>query len=593
MKKIRDMSIQKKNSCLFLGCFLVLLLCIIVVLHYVYRKQIHQELIQKVHYEDEMIVNQMEQLSQNVESCCNNLIINLNLTIDTKAGIIDKPEMYDQRIKEKLVAVMENNFLLFPDISQISVLYNNGNLYTKDAGRTYSFSEDNFELLEEFEKTNVDTRGAWYYQKCEEPAVYFVKVFRSIQINSKVGYILLKLNEEAIFRNYRNQREETPVELYVFDKNDSLLSSSQRESVNRIYKEIDLDKRTEASQKLYWQQVQERKWNPDYHVMEYETDTGWTVVSVLDVKKGMQGLRMITGNIIIVSLILMVFFFIITWRMQKRILYPVVELANHMRKTGENQIQKIPEKDSKDEVGLLVSSFNQMVETNSRLIQRVAQNEEEKRYLELALLQNQIKPHFLYNTLDTAFCLNQMGLHKDASYVIKQLAGYYRLVLNHGAEWISLSQELDALEKYLDIQSVRYNEWLSYSVQVDEELYGFQIPKMTLQPLVKNAIYHGIKPSGRKGHIWITGELCKDGILLSVTDDGVGMTRQVFDEILTGERESTDGESFGVRSVTERLRLFYGEGTKVELADTDMGTSIILKVSLKEKESCGFQIKRR
>lgn len=150
MKKIRDMSIQKKNSCLFLGCFLVLLLCIIVVLHYVYRKQIHQELIQKVHYEDEMIVNQMEQLSQNVESCCNNLIINLNLTIDTKAGIIDKPEMYDQRIKEKLVAVMENNFLLFPDISQISVLYNNGNLYTKDAGRTYSFSEDNFELLEEF-----------------------------------------------------------------------------------------------------------------------------------------------------------------------------------------------------------------------------------------------------------------------------------------------------------------------------------------------------------------------------------------------------------------------------------------------------------
>lgn len=222
-----------------------------------------------------------------------------------------------------------------------------------------------------------------------------------------------------------------------------------------------------------------------------------------------------------------------------------------------------------------------MVDMNGKLIQKVEQNEKEKRRLELALLQMQIKPHFLYNTLDTAFCLNSMQKHQEANHVIKQLAEYYRLVLNHGDEWINFVEELDAVEKYLEIQSVRYSNLISYTIDVDEELYGFRIPKMTLQPLVENAIYHGIKPAGRKGNILISGELCDDKVKIAVIDDGVGMSQAMFDEILNGKRKSTDGESFGMKSVVERLRLFYGDA-KMDLGQTDEGTSIVLSIDLRK-----------
>ena len=360
------------------------------------------------------------------------------------------------------------------------------------------------------------------------------------------------------------------------------ISSDQRESVHQVYQEMDEDKKMEISDEIYRKLLEKKEKDSNSYIREYQTSQGWTVVSVLDLSAGKRGLSIITANIVAISIVLMVGFGFAMMMILRKIMNPVVVLAEHMRKTGENLIEKIEEPESRDEVGTLISSFNQMVDTNSSLVQKIAQDEKEKRQLELALLQMQIKPHFLYNTLDTAFCLNSMRMHREANYVIKQLAGYYRLVLNHGDEWISFSEELDAVEKYLDIQSVRYSELISYSISVDEELYEFRIPKMTLQPLVENAIYHGIKPCGRKGHILIMGEFCNDEVTISITDDGIGMTEEMFEDILSGKRKSTDRESFGMKSVAERLRLFYGENAKMELSKTVMGTCIVLTVNLRK-----------
>lgn len=270
----------------------------------------------------------------------------------------------------------------------------------------------------------------------------------------------------------------------------------------------------------------------------------------------------------------------------KKILRPVVAIGNHMQMTGANPLSKIDLPDTTDEIGYLISSFNQMVDMNKVLIDQVKEDEYEKRRLELALLQTQIKPHFLYNTLDTAFCLNEIGMNKDASRVIKQLAGYYRLVLNHGSEWISLGEELEAVKKYLEIQAVRYSDVIAYKILVDEELYGFQIPKMTLQPLVENAIYHGIKPTGKPGHIIITGEFCENEVTLSVIDDGIGMSKAYFDDVIKGKRKSSDKESFGVKNVAERLRLFYGDNASIVLDEENyLGTDIVLTIKWRKDEN--------
>lgn len=583
MKRFRNLSIQKKISGLFLGCFLVLLFCIILVLHDVYKEQMYEELIQRGHYEDELILNQMERMEQNMESCCNNMIINLNLSIGSKEGLLGSPAKYDNAVREKILRVMENNFLLYPDVSLLMLAYENGDVYSKERNRNFLFSQGEENLIQEFRESGADTRGMWYFYPGVEPAVYFLKVFRDITGNFPVGYIMLRMDENIIYETYQNEKTGNPSEIYIFDTNQGLISSTQRGTVQKIYTAESIEKRQELSKETE-QELRKRAGEKDEYVKWYRTSKDWTIVTALDIKAGMQGVRVITGNIIGVSMILMALFFCFTFIILKKIMHPVIALADHMRRTGAHHIQKIEERSVRDEVGILISSFNQMVETNGKLIQRVARDEKEKRHLELALLQSQIKPHFLYNTLDTAFCLNRMKQYQEAGRVIKELASYYRLVLNHGAEWIGFSEELDAVEKYLSIQSIRYGEMLSYAISVDDELYEFQIPKMTLQPLVENAIYHGIKPKGEKGHILITGELRDDEVTISITDDGIGMTQQMFEEILSGKRESTDQESFGMKSVIERLRLFYGKGTRMELNPVPIGTSIELTIDLKKEE---------
>lgn len=582
MKRLRDLSIQKQIGGLFLSCFLILLVGIIFVLHDVYKRQMYHELIQRRHYEDELILHQIERLEQNVESCCNNIIINLNLAIGSKEGIIGSPDEYDQRIREKLLGVIDNNFLLFPDISAIAVAYENGDMYFKECYGNLIFTQDNNELIAKMKETDVDTLGVWYYYPESEPAVYFLKVFRDIRENSQIGYIILKLKEEVIYKTYGNQTTDNPSDIYIFDKNNIFISSTHRELVELAYRNNIPQERMRLSEETL--SGIDENLEDGYYVKRYQTLQGWTLISVLDIEAGMQGLQIITWNIVGISIALVLVSFFIMRRILGWIIHPVVALADHMREKGMHRIQGIPEYSGQSEVGILISSFNQMVDTNEKLIQRIARDEKEKRHLELALLQMQIKPHFLYNTLDTAFCLNRMKQHQKADAVIKQLARYYRLVLNHGDEWISFSEELDAVENYLAIQSIRYSELMSYAICVDE-MCSFRIPKMTLQPLVENAIYHGIKPGGRKGHILISAELCGDEVAISITDDGVGMTQEMFEEILSGKRKSTDQESFGIKSVAERLRLFYGDETSMELSKMPMGTSIVLNIHLKEERS--------
>lgn len=582
MKFILNMSIRKKVGWLFAGCFLLFLACAVLILRQVYQKQIYGEMVQRGHYEDELIENQLERLSQNVESCCNNIIINLNLSTGGYEGLMGGIRGQDQRTREKILGIIDNNFLLFPDISEIRILYNNGNLYMKERNRDFLCMSECLDMVEEYADTDVDTLGMWYYPGDGNPSIYYLKVLNDVRDNSQTGYILLELEEKVIYESYRNQSTENPSRIYVFDENNCLISSNNRELMEELYPAYENPLRESRSGELYEELQMLKEQSRNYCIQQYRTSQGWTIVSVLDINAGMQGLHIIMRNIVLVSILLMILFFWCTLRILRRILEPIAVLAHHMRETGESVICKMEEPGYQDEVGTLISSFNQMVDMNDRLIQKVVDHEREKRHLELSLLQMQIKPHFLYNTLDTVFCLNSMKMYQEANYVVKQLAGYYRLVLNHGDEWISFSEELEAVKKYLDIQSVRYRELISYTISVDEELQGFRIPKLTLQPLVENAIYHGIKPGGRKGHILILGEYCRDEIMISVTDDGVGMSRERFEEIMNEKKkEHPERESFGMKSVAERLRLFYGENGKMELSRTVMGTSIVLSISVK------------
>lgn len=576
--KIKDISMRKKIIYLFLGCFIVFLMSMLVILYNIYSEQTYTELTQRSDYEDGLITQQMDNLTQNVESCTNNLIMGINMSMTGKYLTDDTEES----MKKKILKVTEDNFLLFTEVREISVIYNTGELYTKKKNGIFSYTTDNQAIVNELKSTDVNTSGKWYHRDGEEASVYFVKTLTEIMKNDQVGYIVLKVYEDVIYKNYASKKTDGISQVYIFDEGGYLLSSNQRNILEKVLGEKQVSSKLAASKRIYENLF---KQSGNYRVQERFNRAGWSIVTLLDTQQGMKSLSKISEVVMMGSALFLILFLCIVLFVLKKILKPVVAIGNHMRRLGANPLSKIDLPNTSDEIGYLVSSFNKMVDKNAVLISQVKKDEHEKRHLELALLQMQIKPHFLYNTLDTAFCLNEMGMNKEASRVIKQLAGYYRLVLNKGSEWISFAEELSAVEKYLEIQSIRYSKIMDYKIVVGEELYSFKVPKMILQPLVENAIYHGIKPAGRPGHILIIGELCENEVTISVIDDGVGMSKEEFADVLQGKKRSVSQESFGVKNVAERLKLFYGDNADIEL-DEEMylGTSIVVTINLWKDE---------
>lgn len=213
-----------------------------------------------------------------------------------------------------------------------------------------------------------------------------------------------------------------------------------------------------------------------------------------------------------------------------------------------------------DEIGQLMESHNHMLDRIDALIEQSKRREEEQRRLELAALQSQINPHFLYNTLEMIAWMAQMNMPERVREIIQSLTRFYKLSLSSGNDVIPLKAELQMVSSYMRIQRHRFDERVELTIDVDEGLMDFMIPKITLQPIVENALLHGVleKPD-KSGRIWIEGRLEPDGghAVIAVIDDGVGISPLRWAEYIRTDR-SGGSNSYGLYNVERRLGLYYG-----------------------------------
>jgi two-component system sensor histidine kinase YesM len=262
---------------------------------------------------------------------------------------------------------------------------------------------------------------------------------------------------------------------------------------------------------------------------------------------------------------------------------PIRELCGVTRQISEGDFSARAGVKTQDEVSQLADSVNEMSEHLEVMVSQIKEDERKMRHAELRLLQEQINPHFLYNTLDTIIWLIEGNLPEQAVDMVVSLSDFFRLVLSHGKEFISIRDEELHILSYLKIQQVRYQDILDYEISIAPELYPYRILKLTLQPLVENALYHGIKYKRAMGKITITGSMIRENgesrICLSVKDNGVGMNeeelRRLQKEIVRPCQETESG--FGLANVNERLRMNFGmeygltimskqgEGTEVQV----------------------------
>ena len=222
----------------------------------------------------------------------------------------------------------------------------------------------------------------------------------------------------------------------------------------------------------------------------------------------------------------------------------------------------------KDEITVIGETFKRAMTENKELNEQLVRSQLKERESELKVLQAQIKPHFLYNTLDSIYWMAVLEGNENIAKMASSLAETFKLSLSKGKDSIPISEELSHIQHYMTIQNIRYQDKFKYIQQVDESLMDKHMLKLLLQPLVENAVYHGLELKVGPGTIWLTGKREGNEIVFTVEDDGVGIA----------DMEETK-KGFGLQNVSDRLSLFYGalssltitsnKGTKVEIRFTE------------------------
>lgn len=257
---------------------------------------------------------------------------------------------------------------------------------------------------------------------------------------------------------------------------------------------------------------------------------------------------------------------------------PLNHLCELTKQVGKGNFNLQKPIKSEDEVMELEQSFHQMVGKIEDLVENVRQEQINLRQMELKLLQAQINPHFLYNTLDSISWMAEDGQVEDVVEMVSALSSFFRIGLSKGRDEITLKEEANHIRSYLQILTFRYGDILEYEIQIPDEVAPYPVLKLTLQPLVENALYHGIKQKRGKGMIKVAARSEGDLILIQVSDNGVGMTEEelhILRQSVYKGKLSHEEKGFGLANVHERLRLNYGHQAGLRIESTNqLGTCV-------------------
>lgn len=308
-------------------------------------------------------------------------------------------------------------------------------------------------------------------------------------------------------------------------------------------------------------------------------DFGWKVIGVTYPDELVGNKKEIRTTSIVAAVLFLAVAIAISIFLSIRLTKPIKRLERLMKKVEKGDFDLRAEVDSTDEIGKLSRSFNLMIGKIKDLMEQIVQEQEMKRISELKAMQAQIHPHFLYNTLDSIIWMAEMGKMAEVVKMTTALAKLFRSSISNGEELVPIGTEIEHIQNYLTIQNIRYKNKFTYAIDIDPAIYARKTLKIVLQPLVENAIYHGLKQQSVAGIIRITGQRDNGVIVLQVIDDGVGMSEEQVYALTTIFRLGDGGKGVGLPNVNHRIRLYFGEGYGLEIAsELEEGTTVTLRI---------------
>lgn len=386
----------------------------------------------------------------------------------------------------------------------------------------------------------------------------YIRAIKNIYNGRYLGFILVDINKKAIDEIIGETSSKMDGRILIIDENDTIIYDSEDRLFGIHFKNSGL--RFEKNLKDYDTSYSNMN---DNHIMltNRSKQTGWTVMFITPTSQIRQKVYEIGTFTIFAAIFCALIFLIISTVISLSISRPVNKLKKAISLVEGGDLDVIADIGSNDEIGQLSRSFNKMVLNIKGLVKEVYETQLKKKEAELSALQSQINPHFMYNTLETVNMMAILEGNFEISDVLTSFSSILRFNLDNKSHIISIEKEMKYVSDYLNIQKVRYKKKFNVRIEMEPEIEKYRILKLTVQPLVENALYHGITEKEGTGTINIVLKKEEDRIRIVVADDGIGMTEQRLEDVthsLEMEEALSKKGSIGLNNINERIKLYFG-----------------------------------
>lgn len=397
--------------------------------------------------------------------------------------------------------------------------------------------------------------------------VSFVRVINDINTQKPIGILAINLPSRFFEQAYEGLSGETS-HFALYDASGRLICKDNESTFSSLNPENLLQNTREETDKLFYKSI---------FTCDTLGDSHFILASRLEVRilDGLPAKLLVA--LIIGAFILLAFMWLINTYITKNVIYPIQRLVDSMAEVQNGWLHRVSMNVNDDEIGLLKNSYNAMLIEINQLIEELLQKEKTLRMAELDALQEQMKPHFLYNTLDMIRYMALENRTDEVYNMLETLGNFYRRFLSKGSTDLSLGEEIEIVKSYLTLQRTRFEDIFTDEYEIEEGLSSIRVPRLILQPLVENSIYHGIRPKGEHGVIRVTVKRQEDFLFLSIYDNGIGMSAHQRELLFSGK----DSRSFGFQGTIERIRYYYKTEDVFEIHSTEGEyCEIILKLPL-------------
>jgi len=484
-------------------------------------------------------------------------------------GLSDSPESF--QLKTNLRHLLTNYLLSHSNIERI-VLINNQNETVSNTDEPVPLSLDAYREG----ARQGDGKMVWMNSQILSEGKVVIPVLRQINDLSTLrnNGVLLLFVKEKIFRN-----SDFKGDLVVLGQDGYVVSSNNSHKTGKKYDGWDVSVFSDRTGSFT------DKTNGvflNYYKSEY---TNWTYVFSIPVKELYSGIEIVRNWVIVVAILFTVIGILLAKLIARNISKPLIHIIREMRNIEANDLSVNLDYNGKDELTSLAATFNNMMDRIRLLIAKDSELQRLKHELEMRALQAEINPHFLYNTLEAINWIGRMNKVDEICDITTMLADIMRYSINRSKDIVTVREEFGHTQQYAGIQRIRYGGNLSIFFDIPKEVYHVRIPKLTLQPLVENAILHGFENKLDVGKIKITGALDQGHVKITIQDNGCGMIPEKVESLLCPQEPGAHA-GIGVFNVHQRIRLLFGEPYGLDIrSEPGKGTRITVTIPINEEGS--------